>query len=135
MIKPNELLSILVLFIVNIAKIHMGCFSHVFISEIRANQKIKTMEQKTNSTTINQLLTKEDLVEFRKNVVADIRELIIKSVEKPTWIKSGEARQLLKISRSTLQLMRINGTISFTKLGNIFYYNYEDINKMMNKSK
>ena len=113
----------------------MGCFSHVFISEIRANQKIKTMEQKTNSTTINQLLTKEDLVEFRKNVVADIRELIIKSVEKPTWIKSGEARQLLKISRSTLQLMRINGAISFTKLGNIFYYNYEDINKMMNKSK
>ena len=93
------------------------------------------MTHQTNSTTVNQLLTKEDLVEFRKNVVADIQELIIKNTEKPTWLKSGEARQLLKISRSTLQLLRINGTISFTKLGNIFYYNYEDINKIMNKSR
>lgn len=93
------------------------------------------MTHQTNSTTANQLLTKEDLVEFRKNVVADIQELIIKSTEKPTWIKSGEARQILKISRSTLQLLRVNGTISFTKLGNTFYYNYEDINKVLNKSK
>ncbi|WP_370362918.1 hypothetical protein [Mucilaginibacter flavidus] len=44
---------------------------------------------------------------------------------------------MLKISPGTLQNLRVNGTRTFTKIGGIMYYKYEDILKMMegNKSK
>lgn len=91
------------------------------------------MTHQSNSISANQLLTKEDLAEFRKHVIADIKELLNENSEKPAWIKSGEVRQLLKISKSTLQLLRMNGTLSFSKIGNMYYYSYEDICKLLKK--
>lgn len=32
----------------------------------------------------------------------------------------------------TLQNLRINGTLTFTKIGGIMYYNYSDIEKVLN---
>lgn len=90
------------------------------------------MTHSSNATTANQLLTKEDLAAFHKTVINDIRELLSKSTEKPTYLKSGEVRQILKISKSTLQLLRVNGKLSCTKLGNTYYYKYDDICKLMN---
>jgi hypothetical protein len=36
-------------------------------------------------------------------------------------------KNLLKISPGTLQNLRMNGTLRFTKIGGILYYKYEDI--------
>ena len=50
-------------------------------------------------------------------------------------LKSSEVRKLLKISPGTLQNLRINGTLSFTKIGSIIYYSYEDIEAMLDSNK
>ena len=39
--------------------------------------------------------------------------------------------ELLKISSGTLQNLRINGSLSFTRVDGTLYYNYKDIEKML----
>lgn len=43
------------------------------------------------------------------------------------WLDHGEVCQALNISRRTLQTLRDNGTLSFSKLGNRTYYLEEDV--------
>ncbi|HTD39900.1 MAG TPA: helix-turn-helix domain-containing protein [Mucilaginibacter sp.] len=79
-----------------------------------------------------EIITKEDLQEFGKNLLNQIRGLLGQSIEGPTkWLKTYQVKNLLKISDNTLQTLRENGTIPFTKIGGILYYNYEDINKIL----
>jgi hypothetical protein len=47
------------------------------------------------------------------------------------WLKSSEVRKMLNISPGTLQNLRINGTLRFTKIGSIMYYKLEDINRVL----
>jgi len=51
--------------------------------------------------------------------------------EQKKFLKSYQVKNLLKISDNTLQNLRQNGTIPFTKIGGILYYNYEDIMKVL----
>ena len=79
------------------------------------------------------LITKEDLKEFKTELLEDIKNLFnIKVSEQKLWLRSSEVKELLKISSGTLQNLRINGTISFTRVGGTLYYNYKDIEKMLN---
>jgi hypothetical protein len=52
--------------------------------------------------------------------------------EPKQWLKSAEVRQLLKISPGTLQNLRVNGTLRYSKVGSIIYYKYDDILKILN---
>ncbi len=45
----------------------------------------------------------------------------------PKWLRSADVRELLNISDSTLQTMRIGGTIPAYKLGSSWFYKYEEI--------
>ncbi|MFV8347678.1 helix-turn-helix domain-containing protein [Flavobacterium sp. ZB4P13] len=83
-----------------------------------------------------EILTKADLYEFRKSLLEDIRE-ILKGTNEQTkkWLKSTEVRKLLNISLGTLQNLRINGTLSYTKIGGIIYYADQDIDKLLEKNK
>jgi len=75
-----------------------------------------------------EIITKEDLEFFRERLLKDIKELLGKSAEEPKkWLKSYQVKNLLKISDGTLQNLRVNGTIRFTKIGGTLYYKYEDI--------
>lgn len=79
-------------------------------------------------------VTKDELQEFRVQLLKDIRELI-KPTEvrsKKPWLKNSEVRKLLNISTNTLQRLRITGKLCSTKVGGIHYYRFEDIEKMMN---
>ncbi len=79
-----------------------------------------------------EIITKEDLQNFRTQLINDLRHLIVQtSSEQRQWLKSFEVRKLLKISPGTLQTLRINGTLPFTKISSILYYNYEDIQKIL----
>jgi predicted site-specific integrase-resolvase len=51
--------------------------------------------------------------------------------EPQKWLKSYQVKNLLKISPGTLQNLRVNGTLKFTKIGGMFYYNNEDIQKLL----
>lgn len=82
------------------------------------------------------IITLEDLQTFKKELLEDIRKLMSQQtvVTDRKWLKSHEVRKLLGLSNGTLQNLRINGTLPFTKIGGIMYYKYEDIQKMLDKS-
>jgi hypothetical protein len=83
-----------------------------------------------------QIITIEDLNEFRNLLLNDLKEIInSKPQQTKQWLKSNEVRKLLNISPGTLQNLRINGTLSYTKIGGIMYYNNADINKLLNGNK
>jgi len=46
-------------------------------------------------------------------------------------LRSPEVREMLDISPGTLQNLRINGTLPYTKIGGVIYYAYEDIVKVL----
>jgi hypothetical protein len=83
-----------------------------------------------------QIITLEDLNEFRSQLLNDLKEIIqSKPQQTKQWLKSNEVRKLLNISPGTLQNLRINGTLSYTKIGGIMYYNHFDIDKLLNGNK
>ncbi|MFN8274622.1 MAG: helix-turn-helix domain-containing protein [Flavobacteriaceae bacterium] len=83
-----------------------------------------------------EVLTKEDLVEFRMLLMRDLAELLKnKPTQTKQWLKSAEVRKLLNISPGTLQTLRMNKTISYTRIGGIIYYAYQDIEKMLQSNK
>jgi len=83
-----------------------------------------------------EVITREDLNEFRHLLLNDIKELL-KTNTQPAkqWLKSREVRKLLNISPGTLQTLRINKTLSYTKIGGILYYNNADIEKLLSSNK
>lgn len=83
-----------------------------------------------------EIITREDLNEFRNLLLNDLKEIInSKPQQTKQWLKSNEVRKLLNISPGTLQNLRINGTLSYTKIGGIMYYNHADIDKLLNGNK
>ncbi len=83
-----------------------------------------------------EILTKDDLTQFKSELIDHInRTLGTQSSEAKKWLKSSEVRKMLKISPGTLQNMRINGTLPYTKIGGVMYYAYEDIMKMLEKNR
>jgi len=81
------------------------------------------------------IVTKEDLELFKNDLIREL-SLIIKPQRQDAkqWLRSVEVRKLLHISPGTLQNFRVNGTLSFTKVGGIFFYKYDDILKVLEKN-
>lgn len=78
------------------------------------------------------IITKKDLLEFKKELLQEIEDLFknFKKEEK-VWLRTAEVKKLLNISSGTLQNLRINGTIVYSKIGGTLFYNYNDIEKLM----
>ena len=84
------------------------------------------------------IITTEDLKEFKEELLLEIREIFQgqeHGIASKKWLKSTEVMKMLKISPGTLQNFRINGTLPFTKIGGIIYYDASDINEMLNANK
>jgi hypothetical protein len=72
---------------------------------------------------------------FKQELLEELKELIIKlPTQQKKWLKSPEVRKMLGISPGTLQNLRINGTLPYTKIGGVVYYAYEDIQKVLEKN-
>ena len=84
-----------------------------------------------------EVITKEDLNEFRQLLIADLSTLLeIKpKQQQKKWLKSNEVRELLNISPGTLQNLRINGTLTYTRVGGILFYESAHIDKLLNGNK
>ena len=82
-----------------------------------------------------EILTKEDLRNFKSELLQEIKALLQPQGQAPhkKWLKSQEVRKMLNISPGTLQNLRINGTLRYTKIGSLIYYKQEDINTLLEK--
>ena len=47
------------------------------------------------------------------------------------YIKSSELMEMLQISPGTLQNLRVNGTLPYTKVGGIIFYDSDEIQQVM----
>lgn len=83
-----------------------------------------------------EVITREDLNEFRTLLLNDLKEIMHSTTQQTKkWLKSKEVIKLLNISPGTLQNLRINGTLTYTKIGGIMYYDNADIDKLLNANK
>lgn len=89
-----------------------------------------------------QFVTTEDLELFKVDILSEIQKLFnlsstseIKSEQPTRWLKSHQVQRMLGISPGTLQNLRINGTIPYTKIGGVIFYSLEDINVIMQRNK
>ncbi|WP_430929043.1 helix-turn-helix domain-containing protein [Polaribacter marinivivus] len=82
----------------------------------------------------HQQVTRLDLLNALNYLIKEINTS--KKEEQPKkWLKSSEVKSLLRISPGTLQNLRINGTLTYTKIGGIIFYSYEEILKVMEQNK
>ena len=83
-----------------------------------------------------EVITKEDLHEFRHQLLHDLKNILDeKPAKQKQWLKSSEVRRLLKISPGKLQNLRINGSLSYTQLDGLILYDYDDIIHMIEQNK
>lgn len=79
-----------------------------------------------------ELITREDLKQFKNEMLTEIKQLLKPGqAQSKQWLKSYEVRKLLNISPGTLQNLRLNGTLRYTKIGGLLYYKLEDIEKLL----
>lgn len=83
-----------------------------------------------------EVITREDLNEFRTLLLSDLNTMFnSKPQQQKLWLKSNEVRKLLNISPGTLQNLRVNGTLTYTKIGGILYYSSNDLEKVIETNK
>lgn len=83
-----------------------------------------------------EVLTKNDLDEFKKELFKFITDFISKSNPRIKEILTNdEVKELLSISDGTLRKYRILGKISFTKIDRTYYYQYKDILNLIESNK
>lgn len=81
------------------------------------------------------IITKEDLEQFKIELLEGIKELLlVRTTEQKLWLRTAEVKDLPNISSGTLKKLKINGTLSCSKIRGILYYNYRDIEKLLTKS-
>ena len=84
------------------------------------------------------IITPEDLLEFKQELFQELQKLFAAQTGsglQKKWFKSTEVRELLGISPGTLQNLRVNGTLPFTKVGGMVYYQSDDILKMLEENR
>jgi len=82
--------------------------------------------------TPNDLLTKQDLEDFKKELFAMLAPLTggqLATAQK--WLKNEDLKRQLKVSGATIQNLRVAGTLPFSKIGGTYYYKQEDVDKML----
>ena len=83
-----------------------------------------------------EILTRQDLMSFKQELLSELKQILNKEqAPQKKWLKSPEVRRLLKVSPGTLQALRVNGTLQYTKIGGILYYDYDHILSLLNKEK
>ena len=83
------------------------------------------------------ILTTDDLYDFKLELLAEIKKLIGPQAPKEgkRYLKSSEVMEMLSISPGTLQNLRINGTLPYSKIGGIILYEEKEIERVMQENK
>jgi hypothetical protein len=83
-----------------------------------------------------EILSREDFISLKQELLQEIRQLINPTpLLQKEWLKSADVMKMLNCSPGTLQNLRINGTLPFTKMGGTIYYAYADVISVLNSNK
>ncbi|MGV3529142.1 MAG: helix-turn-helix domain-containing protein [Flavisolibacter sp.] len=81
------------------------------------------------------LVTREEFQLFKSEILEEIRSLAQPQTHTKEWLKSADVMQLLNCSPGTLQNLRVNGTLPYTKVGGTLYYSHADVMAVLNSNK
>jgi hypothetical protein len=81
------------------------------------------------------LVTEEHFNKFKAEMVAIMSDLIQNNQQPRKWLKGAEVKELLQISTTKLTDLRINGALTFTLYGNMYYYDINSVYEQMEKNK
>ena len=82
-----------------------------------------------------EFITKSDLLDFKKEIITELNNLLTDKPQTSKWLKSADVRKMLNISPGTLQNLRVSRVLPFTKIGGTVFYDYNDVMKVMQKNK
>lgn len=84
-----------------------------------------------------EIITTSDLQNFKVEMLEGIKLLLQEANNSPSkrWLKSSEVRKILNVSPGTLQNLRLNGALPYTKIGGVIYYDSADIQQMLEENK
>jgi len=82
-----------------------------------------------------ELITKQDFITMKTELINELKNLFQKPLDQKQWMKSADVMKMLQCSPGTLQNLRINGTLPFTKIGGTTYYAYNDVMNLLEKNK
>lgn len=84
----------------------------------------------------NQLLTIGDLEDFKRDLLNELKDLLkgTNGQQPKKWLRSSEVRKMLGVSPGTLQNLRINRVLTFSKVGGIVFYKHDDIISLLEKN-
>ena len=81
------------------------------------------------------IITSEDLMIFKEELIDALKEVLQQpQPQQKRWLRSVEVREMLSISPGTLQNLRINGTLPFSKVGGVIYYPLEGILRVLEEN-
>lgn len=83
-----------------------------------------------------EIVTTDDLRQFKVELLREFKRMLKEHHGEPSkkWLKSHEVKKLLGVSSGKLQHMRVSGSLPFTKIGGMIFYDYEDIRKMLEEN-
>jgi len=87
--------------------------------------------------TLDQIVTVDDLRLFKEDLLKNIRIIVQEQPHPPPkkWLKTYEVLDLLGICPATLQELRDNGSIPYSPMGRVFYYDPDDVNRELERRK
>ncbi|MEM6843219.1 MAG: helix-turn-helix domain-containing protein [Bacteroidota bacterium] len=82
-----------------------------------------------------EIITKQELETFKQELLKALQDLLKgHSTEHKKWLKTNEVQKILKLSPGTLQNLRINGTLPYTKIGGVYFYPQDEIMKLLQEN-
>jgi hypothetical protein len=85
-----------------------------------------------------EIITREDLQQFRTQLLNDLKEFVA-HIKKNTsdsiveGYKTKHVRKILDCSNGKLQSLRIAGKLRCSKVGGTLYYRRDDVEKLLNE--
>ena len=83
------------------------------------------------------IITTDDLREFKIQLIQELKEILNQPLApaQKKYLKSAEVMELLQVSPGTLQNLRINGTLPYSKIGGIIFYDAEEIHRIIQENR
>lgn len=85
------------------------------------------------------IITTDDLREFKIELLAELKIMLSSqskiNPEQKKFLRSSEVTELLGISTSTLQHLRIQKILPYTKIGSTIFYDWQDVINILDKNK
>ena len=81
------------------------------------------------------IATRQDLEALKNELLQEVKKMLDNQPKIKKWLKSHEVKGILGCSDSTLQNLRMNGTLEFGRVGGTIYFPYDAVLRLLDDSK